>query len=110
MFLALPGLLPRRGDAQGRRMAEDETNEVPKLQFQVHPIVPLHVGGYDISLTNSALWMLIALGVVVAFISMGMKRELVPGRWQMAVEELTGMIERMAGATIGPEGKKFEPL
>src|SRR5947208_790309 len=31
MFLALPGLLPRRGDAQGRRMAEDETNEVPKL-------------------------------------------------------------------------------
>lgn len=82
----------------------------PMRQFEVHPIVPLHVGGYDISLTNSALWMLLALGVVVVFIALGMKRELVPGRWQMAVEELTGMIEKMAGTTIGPEGKKFEPL
>jgi len=82
----------------------------PMNQFQVHPIVPLHVGGYDISLTNSALWMLIALGVIIGFIGLGMKRELIPGRWQMAVEELTGMTEKMAGATIGPEGKKFEPL
>ena len=31
MFLALPALFFSRGDAQGRRMAEDETDEVPKL-------------------------------------------------------------------------------
>src|SRR5436305_13923250 len=31
MFLALPGPFSKRGDAQGRRMAEDETGEVPKL-------------------------------------------------------------------------------
>jgi F-type H+-transporting ATPase subunit a len=82
----------------------------PMHQFQVQPIVPLHIGGYDVSLTNSALWMLIALGVIIGFIGLGMKRELVPGRWQMAVEDLTGMIDRMAGTTIGPEGKKFAPL
>jgi F-type H+-transporting ATPase subunit a len=82
----------------------------PMHQFQVHPIVPLHIGGYDISLTNSALWMLIALGVIVGFISLGMRRELVPGRWQMAVEQLTGMVDTMAGTTIGPEGKRFAPL
>lgn len=82
----------------------------PMHQFQVHPIVPLHIGSYDISLTNSALWMLIALAVIAVFIGFGMKRELVPGRWQMAVEELAGMINKMAGTTIGPEGKKFEPL
>jgi F-type H+-transporting ATPase subunit a len=82
----------------------------PMHQFQVQPIVPLHIGGYDVSLTNSALWMLIALGVIVGFMALGMKRQLVPGRWQMAVEELTGMINKMAGTTIGPEGKKFEPL
>lgn len=87
-----------------------ETKFDPMHQFQVHPIVPFHVGDYDLSLTNSALWMLIALGVVAVFIGIGMKRELVPGRWQMAVEELTGMIDKMAGTTIGPEGKKFEPL
>ncbi len=82
----------------------------PMHQFQVHQIVPLHFGRYDISLTNSGLWMLLALGVIIIFLGFGMKRELVPGRWQMAVERFTGMIDRMAETTIGPEGKKFEPL
>ena len=31
MFLALPAPFSSRGDAQGRRMAEDENEEVPKL-------------------------------------------------------------------------------
>jgi ATP synthase protein I len=31
MFLALPAPILSRGDAQGRRMAEDENGEVPKL-------------------------------------------------------------------------------
>jgi ATP synthase protein I len=31
MFLALPAPISSRGDAQGRRVAEDETDEVPKL-------------------------------------------------------------------------------
>src|SRR3954453_23646968 len=31
MFLALPAPISSRGDAQGRRMAEDETDEVQKL-------------------------------------------------------------------------------
>jgi F-type H+-transporting ATPase subunit a len=41
--------------------------------------------------------------------ALGMKRELVPGRWQMAVEGLTGFIEDMVKVNIGPEGKKFVP-
>ena len=40
---------------------------------------------------------------------MGMKRQLVPGRWQMAVEGLTGFIDDMVKVNIGPEGKKFMP-
>ena len=35
-------------------------------QFTVEPLVPLHVGGYDISFTNSAAWMLVALAVICA--------------------------------------------
>ena len=30
----------------------------PMHQFTVEPLVPLHIGNYDISLTNSAAWML----------------------------------------------------
>ena len=81
----------------------------PMHQFTVEPIAPLHIGGYDISFTNSALWMLVALALIFGFMAMGMKRELVPGRWQMAVEGLTGFIDNMVHVNIGPEGKKFTP-
>jgi F-type H+-transporting ATPase subunit a len=81
----------------------------PMHQFTVEPLVPLNVGGYDISFTNSAAWMLLALGVIALFMWGGMKRALVPGRWQVAVEGLTGFIDDMVGVNIGPEGKRFAP-
>ena len=82
----------------------------PMHQFTVEPLVPLHIGSYDISLTNSAAWMLAALAVVAFFMWGGMKRQVVPGRWQMAVEGLTGFIDNLVHVNIGPEGKKFAPF
>jgi F-type H+-transporting ATPase subunit a len=38
-----------------------------------------------------------------------MKRELVPGRWQMAVESATGFIDNMLEANVGKEGRKYVP-
>jgi len=81
----------------------------PMHQFTVEPIVPLHIGPYDISFTNSSLWLIIALGLIVAFMATGMKRRLVPDRWQVAVEGLTGFVDDMVKVNIGPEGKKFVP-
>ena len=78
-------------------------------QFAVEPLVPLHIGKYDISFTNSALWMVIALGLLWLFMLGGMKRQLVPGRWQIAVEGFTGFIRNMVDVNIGPEGRKFTP-
>jgi len=82
----------------------------PMHQFTVEPLVPLHIGKYDISLTNSAAWMLAALAVIWAFMALCMKRQLVPGRWQMAVEGLTGFIDDLVSVNIGPEGRKFTPF
>ena len=81
----------------------------PMHQFTVEPLLPLNVGGVDISFTNSAAWMLVALVVIFGFMSMGMRRQLVPNRWQMAVEGLTGFIDNMVKVNIGPEGKKYVP-
>jgi F-type H+-transporting ATPase subunit a len=39
----------------------------------------------------------------------GMKRDLVPGRWQMAVEGFTGFITNLMDTNIGPAGRKFTP-
>lgn len=82
----------------------------PMHQFTVEQIGPnLEVGGYNISFTNSALWMVLALAVIWLFMLGGMKRELVPGRWQMAVEGVAGFIRNMVDTNIGPEGRKFTP-
>ena len=81
----------------------------PMHQFTIERIAPLHIGPYDISFTNSAAWMLVALVLIFAFMAMGMRRQLVPDRWQMAVEGLTGFIDDLVKVNIGPEGEKFVP-
>ena len=81
----------------------------PMHQFTVEPLVPLHIRGYDISFTNSSLWLFIALALIMIFFALGSKRELVPGRWQMAAEGVTGFVDNMVKVNIGPEGKKFMP-
>jgi F-type H+-transporting ATPase subunit a len=81
----------------------------PMHQFTVEPLIPLHLGGYDISFTNSAAWMVVTLAIIFGFMALGMKRQLVPSRWQMAVEGVTGFIDEMVRVNIGPEGKKFTP-
>ena len=81
----------------------------PMHQFTVEPLVPLHIGNYDVSFTTSSAWLLVALALIIGFMAMGMRRELVPGRWQMAVEGLTGFIDDMVKVNIGPEGRKYVP-
>lgn len=81
----------------------------PMHQFTVEPLLPLQLGGYDISFTTSSLWLAIALGVVLLFMWGGMRREVVPGRWQAAVEGVTGFIDDMVKVNIGPKGKAFMP-
>jgi len=49
------------------------------------------------------------LGSILVFMLGGMKRELVPGRWQVMVEGITGFITSMIDTNIGPEGRKYVP-
>ena len=81
----------------------------PMHQFAISKIAELNIAGYDISFTTSALWMLIVLGALWLFMVGGMKRQLVPGRWQAVVEGMTGFVENMVSTSIGPEGRKFMP-
>ena len=81
----------------------------PMHQFVIEPIAGSFQGGNPFVFTNSALWLLIVLGTIYAFMLGGMKRQLVPGRWQVAVEGLISFVEDMVHASIGPEGRKYVP-
>ena len=60
----------------------------PLKQFEIVPLVRLgEIGGYEIVLTNSALFMLLTVGVASGFMLPGARsRALVSGRWQAAAE------------------------
>jgi F-type H+-transporting ATPase subunit a len=88
--------------------AEAEVKIDPMHQFQIDALGGA-LDGSPFAFTNSALWMLIVLGAILAFMWGGMKRDLVPGRWQAAVESLTGFISGMTLTNIGPEGRKYTP-
>jgi F-type H+-transporting ATPase subunit a len=83
----------------------------PMHQFLIEPMFGKEwaIAGHSVAFTNSALWMALTLGVLFIFMLGGMKRDLVPGRWQAAVESFTGFISNMMTTNIGPEGKKFTP-
>jgi len=75
----------------------------------IQPIAGSFEGGNPFVFTNSALWLLIVLGTIYVFMLGGMKRELVPGRWQVAVEGLIGFVNSMVHGSIGPAGRKYMP-
>lgn len=93
-------------------MAAESGKIDPMHQFAIEPLFGtdhLAVGGYNIAFTNSALWMVITAVVLWIFVAGGMKRQLVPGRWQMAVEFFTGFINKLLLENAGQAGKKYVP-
>lgn len=83
----------------------------PIHQFQIHPIIPIQMFGYDLSLTNSGLFMVIVLGVIALITVIGTAgRALVPGRLQAIAEMLYEFIDDLIVSTMGKSGRKFFPL
>ena len=82
----------------------------PMHQFEVTPLGGgFNLAGQEVLFTNSALWMVVAAIALGLFMWGGMRRQLVPGRWQAAVEGFTGFISSMMMANIGSEGRKYTP-
>ena len=84
----------------------------PMHQFTIEPLFGTEswqIAGYHIPFTNSALWMALSALLIAVFVAGGNKRQLVPGRWQMAVESFTGFIDGLLASNVGPAGKKYVP-
>lgn len=83
----------------------------PLEQFTIKPIVPLAVGKLDLSFTNSALMMTIAVALIVALLVWSVRqRDLVPGRLQSIAELSYEFIAGMVRENVGDEGRKYFPF
>lgn len=81
----------------------------PMQQFQIMPIGSDQLVATPFQFTNSALWMLIVFAAILVFMWGGNRRQLVPGRWQVAIEGMTGFLDNITRSSIGPEGRKYLP-
>jgi F-type H+-transporting ATPase subunit a len=83
----------------------------PLHQFEIHRLVPIHIGGIDISYTNSALLMTIVVVLVTALLVLGTRRRaLVPGRWQSLAEMSYEFVADMVETNVGHGGREFFPF
>lgn len=80
-------------------------------QFVVKPIVPLEVGGIDISFTNSALFMMLSVVVSTLLFALCLrKRTLVPSIAQSVPETIYEFIASLLRENVGVEGLKYFPF
>lgn len=83
----------------------------PLHQFEITPIIPIEVAGTDLSFTNSALFMIIASGLVAVFLIWSMRKStLVPGRFQSMAELSYEMVAGMVRDNVGDEGRGYFPF
>ncbi len=84
----------------------------PIHQFEITKLVTLgHIGGQEIALTNSALFMAITVvGIAALLIGASSPRALIPGRLQSVAEISYEFVANTIQSTAGTEGMKFFPL
>jgi F-type H+-transporting ATPase subunit a len=83
----------------------------PTEQFSIHPIIPIDIAHYDVSLTNSGLYMLLAVALTCLMTAIAARGGSgVPTRMQalgeMAYEFTAGMLRSAAGE----DGMRFFPF
>ncbi len=83
----------------------------PIHQFVIQPIIPLEIGGVDLSFTNSSVMMVLAILVSTITLSLATNRKaLVPGRLQVLSEMLYEFVANMIRENIGSGGRHYFPL
>jgi F-type H+-transporting ATPase subunit a len=83
----------------------------PIHQFSIHPVVSIEVAGHDVSLTNSGLYMLLAVALTCLLVALGARGGSgVPGRIQALAEMAYEFIAGMVRSAAGEAGMRFFPF
>ena len=87
----------------------------PLEQFEIHPLITdepnFTLFGFDLSFTNSSLWMVITIICVYSLVMLGSRHgSMVPGRLQSLVEMVYDFIADMIESNAGREGRKYFPF
>jgi F-type H+-transporting ATPase subunit a len=83
----------------------------PIEQFKIQSLIPLEICGVNFSFTNSALFMMISVILIVSFLILSIRKStLIPTRWQLLAEIFYEFSFNMVRDNVGIEGKKYFPF
>lgn len=83
----------------------------PLHQFEIHTLLPLQIGGIDVSFTNSSLFMALSVLTTTVFLVGGMmSTKQIPGRWQGLVEMTYEFVANLLYENVGSKGCAYFPL
>jgi F-type H+-transporting ATPase subunit a len=83
----------------------------PLHQFEIKTLVPISIAGFDVSFTNSSLWMAVAVLAAYMLIMAGTRQHaMVPGRLQSVVELMYEFVAGIIRDSAGKEGLRFFPV
>jgi len=81
----------------------------PMHQFEVTPLIKIPLGGIDAHFTNSSLWMVIGVALIL-IVMLASSRKLVPGRLQSVAELGYEFVANMLRDTVGDAGRPYFPF
>lgn len=84
----------------------------PLAQFEIKTLVPLgEIGGVPLAITNSTVFMALAVGTIVLFFTQATRpASVVPGRFQTVAEMIYGMVADTVRSAAGREGMQYFPF
>ena len=81
----------------------------PIHQFVINRIIPIDIGGLDISFTNSALWAVIAV-TCASLLFILAPRNLIPTRLQSVAESIYEVVDNMTHEVLHENARTYFPF
>nr|YP_009040496.1 ATP synthase F0 subunit 6 [Kappaphycus striatus]AHG98595.1 ATP synthase F0 subunit 6 [Kappaphycus striatus] len=83
----------------------------PLEQFEIVALLPLNIFGFNFSLTNSSLFLVIAFFTLIFWVSLSFyNATLIPNNWQLAKEFIYMATSSMVKDNIGKKGEFYFPF
>lgn len=83
----------------------------PLEQFLIKPIIRIYNNWFDLTITNSTIYLIIGVGIITIIINTIMKdSKIIKGRWGIVIETTYKKIEEIIKEMIPTDYKKYIPF
>ena len=82
----------------------------PLASFEVHNIIPIHIGKLDLSITNSSLYMLLVVFLICSTCLLALRdKGLIPSKLRFCIERMYFFLTNLVKQQVGNNASKLFP-